>query len=675
MKRFCTLLALGLVAFAATDATAQNRDIGAQRVIIDNGPGNTLTIEYTGTGNQTYTFTAGGSATPAGTLAGQMLRWDGANWVLSNALLNDGTDLTFGGTLTGNGSLLTSLNASSLASGTVADARLSSTVTLAGNTFNGANQLLQLNGTSDVPDANLSANVPLLNANNVFTGNFTLNPPTGSAGFTMTPTNTILSGRDVIGADYPLIIAGDVTGQTFGVNTHGRLLRFEQTDGVGHFYDVGIDDPGNLFISNYSSTSKAIQVNIGGGVAIPTGNFDVTAGNITLSGTVDGVDLSTADAANVKLSGNQTIAGTKTFSSPIAGSVTGTAANVTGIVAAANGGTGVDASSTAINLVFASPTGAAGVPTFRALATSDIPAAMATDAEVASTYLPLAGGTMSGALNMGTQSITDASGLSFNDGAARSISIAGNAVAGDALNINAGAGAAGAGGAVNITGGDGSTTDGAVNISTTLGGATNIGHALGGNVSIASGDLFSVSSPNSISINTDGEINNGGGDVTINDDVNLGASTGDDVKVDGVFDVNTAGALFGDGSDIAQITVGGSATSDLTAVDYDVAVTGDVSASGSLSTDNLAGAGANRFAHRVLFSTLVADPDANVATFDFTVPNTNVTASSVIIVSFETTGTIRFASVRSRIAATSFIVEVSGAPVAGDALNYMIINP
>jgi len=42
----------------------------------------------------------------------------------------------------------------------------------------------------------------------------------------------------------------------------------------------------------------------------------------------------------VDLTNAQTVAGTKTFSSPIAGSVTGTAANVTGTVAIANGGTG-----------------------------------------------------------------------------------------------------------------------------------------------------------------------------------------------------------------------------------------------------------------------------------------------------------------------------------------------
>ena len=49
----------------------------------------------------------------------------------------------------------------------------------------------------------------------------------------------------------------------------------------------------------------------------------------------------------VDLVSNQTIGGTKTFSSPIVGSVTGTAANVTGTVAIANGGTGATTASAA----------------------------------------------------------------------------------------------------------------------------------------------------------------------------------------------------------------------------------------------------------------------------------------------------------------------------------------
>ena len=52
----------------------------------------------------------------------------------------------------------------------------------------------------------------------------------------------------------------------------------------------------------------------------------------------------TGSTLYMDLTNSQTIAGTKTFSSPIAGSVTGTSANVTGIVAVANGGTGVTTS-------------------------------------------------------------------------------------------------------------------------------------------------------------------------------------------------------------------------------------------------------------------------------------------------------------------------------------------
>ena len=53
------------------------------------------------------------------------------------------------------------------------------------------------------------------------------------------------------------------------------------------------------------------------------------------------------DADLVHKTGNETIGGVKTFTSSIAGSVTGTAANVTGTVAVANGGTGVATASAA----------------------------------------------------------------------------------------------------------------------------------------------------------------------------------------------------------------------------------------------------------------------------------------------------------------------------------------
>ncbi len=92
---------------------------------------------------------------------------------LPNARLDSGTVTLRGNTFNGanqlvqldgsgnltalNGSALTDLDASALASGTVADARLSSNATLQGNTFNGASQLVQLDGSSALPAVDGSA--------------------------------------------------------------------------------------------------------------------------------------------------------------------------------------------------------------------------------------------------------------------------------------------------------------------------------------------------------------------------------------------------------------------------------------------------------------------------------------------------------------------------------------
>jgi hypothetical protein len=82
-------------------------------------------------------------------------------------------------------------------------------------------------------------------------------------------------------------------------------------------------------IGSASGGNTQVQYNNGGGLGA-SGNltFDsstntlAVGGNITVSGTVDGVDVSalstsvtTLDAQNVKLTGDQTVAGVKTFSS------------------------------------------------------------------------------------------------------------------------------------------------------------------------------------------------------------------------------------------------------------------------------------------------------------------------------------------------------------------------
>ena len=59
----------------------------------------------------------------------------------------------------------------------------------------------------------------------------------------------------------------------------------------------------------------------------------------------------------------------------------------------------VTLASQSANTVFAAPNGSSGAPTFRALVAADIPS-------LSSTYLPLAGGTMSGVITMGSNKIT-----------------------------------------------------------------------------------------------------------------------------------------------------------------------------------------------------------------------------------------------------------------------------
>src|SRR5665213_814607 len=119
------------------------------------------------------------------TLAGNS--FNGANQLVKNNPSGDLPSLS--------GINLTSLNASAVASGTLNDLRLSSNVTLQGNTFNGASQLLQLTGTALYPalngslitninasslasgtvsDLRLSSNVALVGAaTQTFTGNNT----------------------------------------------------------------------------------------------------------------------------------------------------------------------------------------------------------------------------------------------------------------------------------------------------------------------------------------------------------------------------------------------------------------------------------------------------------------------------------------------------------------------
>lgn len=97
MKRFLSLIAAGLITCAAADSFAQGRDLGANRIILDDTFGGLLTMSYGGPGNATFVFPPFPSTTvPFGNSPWQTLAWDDVNaeWDLMNNLTNDGSMIT-----------------------------------------------------------------------------------------------------------------------------------------------------------------------------------------------------------------------------------------------------------------------------------------------------------------------------------------------------------------------------------------------------------------------------------------------------------------------------------------------------------------------------------------------------------------------------------------------------
>jgi hypothetical protein len=140
---------------------------------------------------------------------------------------------------------------------------------------------------------------------------------------------------------------------------------------------TGISITGNTI-----ANTGVLSFNTRTGAVVPAANdysFSMISGTVApaqLSGTY-GISI-TGNAATATSAATAVTVTGNVPGSQITGNISGNAANVTGTVAVANGGTGV--ATAAQNSVFAGPTGAAGAPAFRALASGDLPVAQRTRA-------------------------------------------------------------------------------------------------------------------------------------------------------------------------------------------------------------------------------------------------------------------------------------------------------
>ncbi len=396
MKRFLSILAVGALALGlSTSASAQTRGIGGGSLVLDDGAGHTVTLlPPTGlTCSPTYYLPALGCGTstigtvPVGTAEGQLLYWNAGAWTTlgiggnNTVLTSNGTDPSWqpgmSNPMTAIGDIIfgstnTTPSTPSRLGGNIAATKkfLSGTGTGAAATAPTWAALV----SSDIPNnaanttgtaSNVTGTVAIANGG---TGQTTQQTAINAlAGGVTTAqylrgngTNVVLSGIQV--TDVPTLnqnttgTAANVTGVVAVANggtgntsiaAHAVVIGEGATAfasaGPGALNTVlhgnGAADPSFSSVSLIADVSNTLPIGNGG-----TGQTTQQTAINALAGGVTTAQYLRGNGTNVVLSGIQ-VTDVPTLNQ----NTTGTAANVTGTVAIANGGTGQTTQQTAIN--------------------------------------------------------------------------------------------------------------------------------------------------------------------------------------------------------------------------------------------------------------------------------------------------------------------------------------
>lgn len=208
------------------------------------------------------------------------------------------------GNLSGNGSAVSSLNASQLTSGTVADARLSATVSLLGQTIENAeltgsiadSKLLTITTAGKVADSALSSNVTL--QGNTFNGASQLVQLTAGG---ILP---VLSGANLTN-----LTGANVTGNIAGNAGTATALAANPTDCAANTYATIIAASGNLTCASITDAALSATVTLQGNTFNGASQLvQTTAGGIlpVISGanltSLNGSNISSGTVADARLS-------------------------------------------------------------------------------------------------------------------------------------------------------------------------------------------------------------------------------------------------------------------------------------------------------------------------------------------------------------------------------------